>query len=103
MKKFGNRGRIVRTDQGGELARSSEFKTVLESEFGYIVEPTGADNPSQNGGSEIYNDKLAVKTRTLLYQSNLPPNFWSSVVSTHTLSLSAQPSSSFRDKNDALS
>ena len=80
MKKFGNRGRIVRTDQGGELARSSEFKTVLESEFGYIVEPTGADNPSQNGGSEIYNDKLAVKTRTLLYQSHLPPKFWSSAL-----------------------
>ena len=61
MKKFGNGGGIVRTDQGGELARSSEFKTVLESEFGYIVEPTGADSPSQNGGSEIYNDKLAGK------------------------------------------
>ena len=80
MKKFGNSGGIVRTDQGGELARSSEFKTVLESEFGYIVEPTGADSPSQNGGSEIYNDKLAVKTRTLLYQSNLPPKFWSSAL-----------------------
>ena len=47
MKKFGNGG-IVRTDQGGELARSSEFKTVLESEFGYIVEPTGADSPKGN-------------------------------------------------------
>ena len=80
MKKFGKGGGIVRTDQGGELARSSEFKTVLESEFGYIVEPTGADSPSQNGGSEIYNDKLAVKTRTLLYQSNLPPKFWSSAL-----------------------
>ena len=45
-------------NQGGELARSSEFKTMLEAEFGYIVEPTGADSPSQNGGSEIYNDKL---------------------------------------------
>jgi len=79
MKKFGNGGGIVQTDQGGELARSSEFKTVLESEFGYIVEPS-ADSPSQNGGSEIYNDKLAVKTRTLLYQSHLPPKFWSSAL-----------------------
>jgi hypothetical protein len=71
MKKFGNGGGIVRTDQGGELARSLEFKTVLESEFGYIVEHTGADadSPLQNGGSKIYNDKLAVKTHTLLYQT----------------------------------
>jgi len=54
MKKFGSGGGIVQTDQGGELARSLEFKTVLESEFGCIVEPTGADSPSQNRGSEIY-------------------------------------------------
>jgi hypothetical protein len=29
--------------------------------FGYDVEPTGADCPSQNGGAEIYNKTLAVK------------------------------------------
>jgi hypothetical protein len=45
--------------------------------FGYVVEPTGADSPSQNGGAEIYNNTLAVKTRTLLYGAGLPAKFWS--------------------------
>ncbi len=31
------------------------------NEFNYIVEPTGSDSPSQNGGAEIYNGTLAVK------------------------------------------
>ena len=35
--------------QGGELARCEEFRSAMETEFGYIVEPTGADSPSQNG------------------------------------------------------
>ncbi len=42
-----------------------------------MVEPTGADSPSQNGGAEIYNNTLAVKVRTLLYGSGLPAKFWS--------------------------
>ncbi len=46
-------------------------------EFDYIVEPTGADSPSQNGGAEIYNNTLAVKVRTLLYSLGLPAKFWS--------------------------
>jgi hypothetical protein len=33
MKKFGAGGGLVRTDQGGELARSAAFKTMLEEEF----------------------------------------------------------------------
>ncbi len=45
--------------------------------FGYVVESTGADSPSQNGGTEIYNNKLAVETRTLLYGAGLPTKFLS--------------------------
>ncbi len=48
--------------------------------FGYVVEPTGADSPSQNGGAEIYNNTLAVKVRTLLYGSGLPAKFWSAAL-----------------------
>jgi hypothetical protein len=33
--------------------------------------------PSQNGAAEIYNNKFAIKTRTLLYGSNLPAKYWS--------------------------
>jgi hypothetical protein len=70
-------GGIVQTDQGGELARSDNFINMLESEFHYVVKPTGSDRPSQNGAAEIYNAVLAVKAQTLLYQSRLPAKFWS--------------------------
>ena len=44
------------------------------------MEPTGADSPSQNGAVEIYNDKLAVRTRTLLYGAGLPAKYWSAAL-----------------------
>ena len=49
----------------------------MMNEFTYTVEPTGANSPSQNGGTEKYNGTLAVKVRTLLYGSGLPAKFWS--------------------------
>ncbi len=50
------------------------------TEFGYVIEPTGADSPSQNGGAEIYNNTLAVKVCMLLYGSSLPAKFWSAAL-----------------------
>ena len=73
-------GGCVRTDQGGELARSQLFKDTLLWDFHYIVEPTGADSPSQNGAVEIYNDKFGVRTRSLLYGSGLPAKYWSATL-----------------------
>jgi hypothetical protein len=49
-------------------------------DYGYVVEPTGADSPSQNGGVEIYNNTLVVKVCTLLYGSGLPAKFWSAAL-----------------------
>ena len=65
MTKFGIGGGLVRTDQGGELARSDKFRNMLQNEFQYVVDPTGSDCPSQNGAAEVNNDKLAVKVRML--------------------------------------
>jgi hypothetical protein len=53
MKKFGIGNGVIRTDQGGELARSAAYRELMLNTFGYVVEPTGADSPSQNGGAEI--------------------------------------------------
>jgi hypothetical protein len=75
LLKFGNVSGIIRCDQGGELVRSAAFITVMSPDFGYVVKPTGADSPSQNGGAERYNGTLAVKVRTLLYGSGLPAEF----------------------------
>jgi len=68
IQHYHDDGGCIQTDQGGELARSSAIH--------YTLEPTGADSPSQNGAVEIYNDKFAVRTQTLLYGSGLPAKFW---------------------------
>ena len=46
----------------------------------YVLEPMGADSPSQNGSVKIYNNKLPVCARTLLYSSRLPAKYWSSAL-----------------------
>ncbi len=76
LKKFGVGTGVIRTDQGSKLARSDTFHDMVLAEFGHVVEPTGADSPSQNGGTESYNHTLAVKVCTLLYGASLPACFW---------------------------
>jgi hypothetical protein len=49
-------------------------------EFQYCLEPTGADSLSQNGAVEIYNDKLGIRTRALLYGAGLPAKYWSAAL-----------------------
>ena len=80
MTRFAYHTGLVRTDQGGELARCGAFRKMMLKKFRYVVEPTGADSPSQNGGAEIYNNTLAVKVRTLLYGAGLPAKFWSAAL-----------------------
>jgi hypothetical protein len=80
LMKFGLVKGVIRTNQGGKLARSKEFRAVMMNEFNYTVEPTCFDNPLQNDGAEIYNGTLAVKVRMLLYGSGLPAKFWSAAL-----------------------
>ncbi len=67
-------------DQGGELARSFDFGDTILQNHKYVLEPTGADRTSKNGAAEIYNAKLAVRERTLLFGLGLPAKFWSSAL-----------------------
>jgi hypothetical protein len=83
-------GGCIQMDQGGELAHSAAFQDMILQDFHYSIEPMGADSPSQNGAAEIYNDKFAVRTRTLLYGSGLPATFL--VIGTPSFRLSPQPS-----------
>jgi hypothetical protein len=70
-------GSCIRTDQGGELARSMKFSHTVLNNFNYTVERIGNNSPSQNGAVKIYNDKFGICTRALLYGSGLPAKFWS--------------------------
>ena len=81
LTRFGHvKGGSVRNDQGGELARSFDLSDMLLRQHKYVVEPTGADSPLQNGAVEIYNTKLAVRTWTLLFGSGLPAQYWLSAL-----------------------
>jgi len=81
LRKFGHaNGGSICTDQGGELAGLSVLLDMVLRNHSYVFKPTGADSPSQNGQAEIYNDKLAVRTRTLLYGAGLPAKYWSSAL-----------------------
>ena len=68
--------RIIRTDQGGELSKSTLFRQVLQ-DFNYSIEVTGADNSSQNGVAERPHRTLANMVRTGLENSALPYKYWS--------------------------
>jgi hypothetical protein len=81
LDRFGHRnGGLIRSDQGGKIACSFVFSNLLLWKHKYEMEPTGADSPSQNDAVEIYNAKLAVHTRTLLFGSGLPAKYWSSAL-----------------------
>ncbi len=73
-------GRCIRIDQGGKLASSFAFGDLILKEFGCTLEPTGADSLSQNGAVEIYNDKLDIRTCSLLCSSGLPEKYWSAAL-----------------------
>ena len=80
LTKYGHEdGGLIRVDQGGELARCNEWRTMALKEHRYVVEPTGADSPSQNGQAERFNETIATITRTLLYGADLTARYWSAV------------------------
>jgi len=66
----------VRTDQGGELWASAEFKEVV-TKAGFLLEPTGAGNPKQNGMAEAPNKTFGRLMRGMLYNAGLGSEFWS--------------------------
>jgi hypothetical protein len=73
-------GGFIWCDQGGELAQSPAFIHMALTEFGYKIEPTGANSPSQNRQAEKWNDVFAVTTRALLYGAALEPIYWSAAL-----------------------
>jgi hypothetical protein len=73
-------GGVIRTDQGGELTFSANFHMEMFMSKGYVVEPTSADSPAQNGGAKKWNHTLAVTTHSLLYGAGIPARYWSAAL-----------------------
>jgi hypothetical protein len=68
--------KTVWTDLGGELARSSAFRDLI-MENGYSLETTGAHSSFQNALAERPHRDLANIMRSLLYNANMGPEYWS--------------------------
>jgi hypothetical protein len=78
LQRFGLKDgtqRYIRTDQGGELAKSADFRAIVAT-HGYVVEPTGPDASSQNGRGERPHRTLANMVRCMLYGADLGAEFW---------------------------
>jgi hypothetical protein len=73
-------GGLICTNECGELAWSFALLDLVLRVHGYVVEPTNANSPSQNGAAEIYKGKLAVHTRTLVDKSGLLAKYWSATL-----------------------
>jgi hypothetical protein len=69
-------GGFIWCNQGGELTQSHALIDLALTEFGYKVEPTGANSPSQNGQAEKWNNVSVVTTRALLFGAALEPKYW---------------------------
>lgn len=67
--------RTVRTDQGGELGKSTAFATLI-AETGFSLELTGADASAQNGIVENPNKTFGQMMRCLLHSAELGPEYW---------------------------
>ena len=68
--------RTIRTDKGGELWGSLQFRNVIHN-AGYLLQPTAPDAPFQNGLAERPNRTLGNYMRCMLHAANLGPEFWS--------------------------
>jgi hypothetical protein len=69
----------IRTDNGGELAGSEDFRQITGS-HGYILETTAPDTSNQNGLVECPHRTIKEKVRCLLYTGGLSITFWSSAL-----------------------
>jgi dUTP pyrophosphatase len=68
--------RTIRTDKGGELWGSQDFRKTI-SDHGFIMEPTAPEAPFQNGMGERPNRTLGKMVRSLLHSAGLGPQYWS--------------------------
>ena len=67
--------------QGGEKGDCLDVTIKnRQTQCDFVVEPTGADDPAQNGGVETWNGTFAVTARALLYGAALLAIYWSAAL-----------------------
>ncbi|CAL8996654.1 unnamed protein product, partial [Prunus brigantina] len=90
VNQFNSQIKVLRSDNG------TEFMTSSMSEFltgeGIIHETSCVGTPQQNGVAERKNRDLLEKTRSLMFQMNVPKRFWSQTVLTAAYLINRLPS-----------
>jgi hypothetical protein len=67
--------KTVRMDQGGELAKCRRVVKLFQ-DYGYAIQPTGADSSHQNGSIERSHQTIGNMVRSLLHGASLDRKFW---------------------------
>ena len=81
---------VLRSDNGSEYL-SNKMKSFLSS-HGIIHQTSCVGTPQQNGIAERKNRDILEKTRAIMFQMNIPKEFWSQVVLTATYLINRLPS-----------
>ena len=76
LKQMGRRVINIRTDMGGELARSSEFCNLLVEEFQCGLQTTAGYSSWLNGKVERHIRTLENTSRKIRGDANLPKKLW---------------------------
>ena len=78
LDQYGNKTgmRKIRTDNGGELAKSGKFRNMVKHS-GYILETTAPESSFQNGQVERTHRTLSAMMRSMLSGAALTHEYWS--------------------------
>lgn len=79
-RQTGQKLKTLRTDNGGEFC-SSEMKSFL-LKAGIAHQKTNPYTPEQNGMCERMNRTVVERARCMLFDANLPKQFWAEAVNT---------------------
>ncbi|KAL1188993.1 Retrovirus-related Pol polyprotein from transposon RE2 [Cardamine amara subsp. amara] len=80
LTQFGAKIKILRSDNGGEYM-SRAFKELLEK-HGIVHQTSCAYTPQQNGVAEHKNRHLMEVSRAMLFDRNVPKQYWGDAVMT---------------------
>ncbi|CAH9119777.1 unnamed protein product [Cuscuta epithymum] len=88
--------RVLRGDNAQEYL-SAPFKSFM-LQHGIIHQTSCVDTPPQNGAAERKNRHMLDTARALLFQMNVPKQFWANAVSTSCFLINRMPSSVLEGK-----
>uniref|UniRef100_A0A1Y1MYL6 Retrovirus-related Pol polyprotein from transposon TNT 1-94 n=1 Tax=Photinus pyralis TaxID=7054 RepID=A0A1Y1MYL6_PHOPY len=89
--KFGHSIKALHVDNGSEYINSN-FKDFLQKN-GIEIERTAPYNPQQNGKAEREMRTIVESARSMLYEKDLPVEFWGDAVNTAVYILNRTPNS----------